>query len=133
MEIIILLKFSNLKPCNWVQGYICQGEEVERTMTVVTIMSCQLICNEKSETIPNATSLETEGSFRDWWQSNYKVLDRKEESAFAHKVTAQLVYEKYCLNNGKHYSFEVFKVKTMQLAYRIYLSKTNKAKLSSLL
>ena len=95
--IIIPLKFSNLKPCNWAQGYICQGEEVERTLTVITIMSCQLICNEKSKTIPHATSLEAEDSFRDWWQSNYQVLDRKEESAFAHKVTALSVYEKYCL------------------------------------
>ena len=82
-----------------------------------------LICNEKSKTLPNVTSLEAEGSFRDWWQSNYQVLDRKEESAFAHKVTVQSVYDKYCLNNGKLYSFEVFKVKTMQLAHGIYLSK----------
>ena len=50
---------------------------MERTLTVITIMSCQLICNEKSKTIPHATSLEAEDSFRDWWQSNYQVLDKK--------------------------------------------------------
>ena len=55
-----------------------------------------LICNETSKTTPNATSLEAEGSFRDWWQSNCQVLERKEESAFAHKVTARSVYDKYC-------------------------------------
>ena len=38
-------------------------------------------------------------------------------------MNKQSVYDKYCLNNGKHYSFQVFKAKTMQLAHGIYLSK----------
>ena len=60
-------------------------------------------------------NIDCSASLRNWWQSHYQVVDLKEKSTFDFRVTAQSVYEQYCLGNGNHYSFEVFKPETMQL------------------
>ena len=55
-------------------------------------------------------------------------MDQKEKLAFDFRVTAESVYEQYCLDNGNHYSFEVFKSETMQLGTGIHLSRRRSGK-----
>ena len=73
-------------------------------------------------------NIDCSASLRYWWQSHYQVADLKEKSAFDFWVAAQSVYEQYCLDNGNHYSFEVFKSETMQLGTGIHLSRRRSGK-----
>ena len=71
-------------------------------------------------------NIDCSASLRNCWQSHYQVVELKEKSAFDFRVTAQSVYEQYCLDN--HYSFEVFKSETMQLGTGIHLSRRRSGK-----
>ena len=79
------------------------------------------LSNKRTEFI--SMNIDCSASLRYWWQSHYQVADLKEKSAFDFWVAAQSVYEQYCLDNGNHYSFEVFKSETMQLGTGIHLSR----------